>query len=121
MANCFQGYNSCVFAYGQTGSGKTHTMLGGLAADTSLCEQSGLMPRMFDHLLSEMHRRSADAEAGSTVKFHLDLSMLEIYNETLMDLLHPEASNLAIREDHVQGVHVEGVSRRRVQTCAHPL
>jgi Kinesin motor domain len=118
VTNCFQGYNSCIFAYGQTGSGKTHTMLGELAANHSLGSQSGLMPRIFDHLLREMHRRSAESEAGATIKFELDLSMLEIYNETIMDLLRPEASNLAIREDQVQGVHVEGVSQRRVHSGA---
>jgi hypothetical protein len=118
VTNCFQGYNSCVFAYGQTGSGKTYTMLGELAENQTVCLHSGLMPRIFDHLLSELQRRSACPEDGTERKFECHLSMLEIYNETIMDLLNPEACNLAIREDTHQGVYVEALSNKRVHSGA---
>ena len=121
VTNCFQGYNSCVFAYGQTGSGKTYTMLGELAENHAICRHSGLMPRIFDHLLREMRRRTAEPEAGAVCKCECHLSMLEIYNESIMDLLRPEASNLAVREDTAQGVHVEGLSRQRVESGALTL
>ena len=64
---CLEGYNSCIFAYGQTGSGKTHTMLGALSSSSQLAVSSGLIPRIFDHLLSQMQQRSKAAAAdGAT-------------------------------------------------------
>ena len=107
-----------MFAYGQTGSGKTYTMLGELGPNHTLCAQSGLMPRIFDHLLAEKHKRCKVPEAGTTCKIELELSMLEIYNETIMDLLCPANCNLAVREDTVQGVHVESLSRHRIHSGA---
>ena len=118
VGHCFQGYNSCIFAYGQTGSGKTHTMLGDLGDDYALCERSGLTPRIFDHLLREMHRRSEAADEEETLHFECHVSMLEVYNETVMDLLNPEACNLDIREDAHTGMYVEGLTNRRVLSGA---
>ena len=38
------------------------------------------------------------------------LSYLQIYNEVISDLLKPERTNLAIREDRRRGVFVDGLS-----------
>ncbi|CDR99390.1 hypothetical protein [Sporisorium scitamineum] len=70
-----EGYNGTVFAYGQTGSGKTHTMSG---SDT----EPGVIPRAVQQVF-QMIGDEPDRE------FLLRVSYLEIYNETLKDLLAP--------------------------------
>uniref|UniRef100_A0A3P9P7P3 Kinesin family member 11 n=1 Tax=Poecilia reticulata TaxID=8081 RepID=A0A3P9P7P3_POERE len=65
------GYNCTVFAYGQTGTGKTFTMEG----DAPL---SGLTPPAIFEKLSE-----------NGTEFSVKVSLLEIYNEELFDLLSP--------------------------------
>lgn len=68
-----EGYNGTVFAYGQTGSGKTYTMSG-----TS--EEPGVIPCAVNDVFSMIR----DAPMR---EFLLRVSYLEIYNETLRDLL----------------------------------
>jgi Kinesin motor domain len=48
------------------------------------------------------------------VRHECHVGMLEIYNETVSDLLVPEFTNLLIREDAAQGTHVENLSSHRV-------
>eukprot|EP01039_Chlorochromonas_danica_P011086 gene11086-12349_t len=73
------GYNGTVFAYGQTGAGKTHTMCGAL--DRSV-EDYGVVGFTVHHLF-ELAARLPDSVATLSFRF----SVLEIYNETLIDLL----------------------------------
>ena len=70
-----EGFNGTVFAYGQTGSGKTHTMSGSDA-------EPGVIPRAVQQVF-HMINDEPDRE------FLLRVSYLEIYNETLKDLLAP--------------------------------
>lgn len=68
----FGGQNVTVMAYGQTGSGKTHTMLG---SDFD----KGFIPRAAESLIA-----LAKAEPGATIRG----SCIEIYNDSLRDLLN---------------------------------
>lgn len=68
------GFNCCLFAYGQTGSGKTFTMEGP-ASDR------GLNYRLLQNVFSEIQERS------STTHYDLNVSIMEIYNEAIVDLL----------------------------------
>eukprot|EP00898_Chlorokybus_atmophyticus_P003645 jgi/Chlat1/4281/Chrsp29S04553 len=68
------GFNVCVFAYGQTGSGKTHTMEGTTA-------DRGLTHRAFAELF-----RIAQ-ETWGVYRYKFRVTMMEIYNETIRDLL----------------------------------
>eukprot|EP00178_Gracilaria_changii_P002477 TRINITY_DN1367_c0_g1_i2.p1 TRINITY_DN1367_c0_g1~~TRINITY_DN1367_c0_g1_i2.p1 ORF type:complete len:1376 (-),score=220.11 TRINITY_DN1367_c0_g1_i2:1767-5894(-) len=90
VASVMDGYNVCVFAYGQTGSGKTHTMNGPP-------EDRGVNFRALMELFQIAEGRSEHSEISISV------SMLEIYNETLRDLILPDSvSNpprLEIRRD----------------------
>jgi hypothetical protein len=47
-----------------------------------------------------------------------DLWPLQIYNETIMDLLNPSATNLAVREDIRKGVYVEGLLEEQCHSGA---
>jgi hypothetical protein len=91
-------------------------MLGELAENHTLTPLSGLIPRIFDQLLREVNHRSTSPPDGAEVSFECHVSLLEIYNETIMDLLHPELCNLSVREDASRGVYVESLSRMRVHT-----
>lgn len=92
------GYNGTVLAYGQTGSGKTFTMMG--AEDN---DSQGLIPRAAHHIFETI--LNADPEFVYTIT----CSMLEIYKETLRDLLDPSDIKLSIKGD-AEGVYIEGLT-----------
>ncbi|XP_042599449.1 kinesin-like protein KIFC3 isoform X3 [Cyprinus carpio] len=74
VTSCIDGFNVCIFAYGQTGSGKTYTMEG-------VPEDPGINQRALRLLFSEVLEKKPDWDYKITV------SMVEIYNETLRNLL----------------------------------
>lgn len=75
--SCVDGYNVCIFAYGQTGSGKSFTMEGGSTEATV-----GMIPRAVGDVF-----RAADALRSKGWEYKMDGQFLEIYNETINDLL----------------------------------
>nr|XP_012317106.1 kinesin-like protein KIFC1 isoform X1 [Aotus nancymaae] len=79
VQSALDGYPVCIFAYGQTGSGKTFTMEGGPGGDPQL---EGLIPRALRHLFSVAQELSGQGWTYSFVA-----SYVEIYNETVRDLL----------------------------------
>lgn len=106
VENALRGYNGCLLAYGQTGSGKTYTMLG----EAEDRQQRGIIPRIFEDLF-EIVQSEPDIETS------IECSFLEIYNETITDLLEESginSSGLALREDGKRGVFVEGLRKERV-------
>ncbi|KAK9106795.1 hypothetical protein Syun_022806 [Stephania yunnanensis] len=80
-----QGRNGSVFCYGATGAGKTYTMLGTV-------ENPGVMVLAIKDLFTMMRQRSYDGNHA------VHLSYLEVYNETVRDLLSP-GRPLVLRED----------------------
>jgi kinesin family protein C1 len=78
VQSALDGYKVCLFAYGQTGSGKTFTMQGTPGSSQTW----GLIPRS----LAKIFQEASDMkERGWT--WTLEASFLEVYNETLRDLL----------------------------------
>jgi len=73
VGSVMDGYSVCIFAYGQTGTGKTFTMEG---PD----DNPGVNTRFLQGLLAEQAGREHWV-------YTLKVSFLEIYNETLQDLL----------------------------------
>ncbi len=108
VSNVLQGYNASIIAFGQTGAGKTHTMTGELTG-----EERGIIPRAVDDVFAHIQ-----AGTGERCKFLVRASYLQIYNEVISDLLKPEATNLAVREDRRRGVHVDGLSEWVVRSSA---
>ncbi|KAJ6853397.1 kinesin-like protein KIN-14H [Iris pallida] len=80
VQSALDGYKVCIFAYGQTGSGKTYTMMG--TRDTP--EQKGLIPRSLEQIFE-----TSQSLQTQGWKYKMQASMLEIYNETIRDLLSP--------------------------------
>ncbi|CAE6482191.1 unnamed protein product [Rhizoctonia solani] len=75
--SCVDGYNVCIFAYGQTGSGKSFTMEGGETEETR-----GMIPRA----VHQMFRVTEDLGPRGW-EYKMEGQFLEIYNETINDLL----------------------------------
>ena len=101
------GCRVCIFAYGQTGSGKTYTMEGPV-------ENRGLSMRAVDTIFT--------LAAASATEYRTDVivSILEVYNERIIDLLGqtqssppPNASGTSSLEVRVgkNGVFVEGLGQ----------
>ncbi|XP_069355318.1 kinesin-related protein 4-like isoform X2 [Maniola hyperantus] len=89
------GFNGTIFAYGQTSSGKTYTM-------TGTDESPGIIPlavlNLFDIIKNVPGR-----------DFLVRVSYVEIYNETLIDLLNIE-KRVKIH-DSFQGVRVDATEK----------
>ncbi|NXJ97924.1 KIF9 protein, partial [Corythaixoides concolor] len=103
------GYNGTIMCYGQTGAGKTYTMTGA----TAEYQHRGIIPRAIQQVFKATAR---SVDSFVTVR----ISYLEIYNETLLDLLATTASNgtsdvqMAV-VDCPQGVYVKGLSVHSVR------
>eukprot|EP01138_Halocafeteria_seosinensis_P008593 gb/GECG01008783.1/.p1 GENE.gb/GECG01008783.1/~~gb/GECG01008783.1/.p1 ORF type:complete len:1043 (+),score=191.06 gb/GECG01008783.1/:1-3129(+) len=101
-----EGYNACVFAYGITGSGKTHSMSGPPS-------NPGLILRMVEKILSLSYEATKSfykslfsseddiTKAGDLPSnlFKVQVSIVEIYNEEIRDLLGNYDNNRGESED----------------------
>ncbi|KAM5125419.1 kinesin-like protein KIFC3 [Mantella aurantiaca] len=106
ITSCLDGYNVCILAYGQTGSGKTYSMEG------PACDP-GINRRSLGSLLSEVGRRS------DSWNHQLSVSMAEIYNESLRDLLGVDSNvSLDIKMSPGSGgeLHVPGLTQHSVHS-----
>jgi Cdc6-like AAA superfamily ATPase len=109
VISILQGYNSTIFAYGQTGTGKTFTMEGFTYNSTD--SQRGIIPRSIEEIFNYI-----ESFSSHDTKFMVRASYLQIYNESISDLLKPEKTSLQIREDKKRGVFVEGLSEWAVRS-----
>ena len=82
VQSALDGQRVCIFAYGQTGSGKTHTMLGETGADGA-----GAIPRALDLIFDSVARLGRQGWS-----YRLTATMLEVYNEAILDLLAAPAA-----------------------------
>nr|KAF6474609.1 kinesin family member 9 [Rousettus aegyptiacus] len=104
VAQALDGYNGTIMCYGQTGAGKTYTMTGA----TENYKHRGILPRALQQVFRMVEERPTHAV---TVR----VSYLEIYNESLFDLLStlpyvgPSATPMTIVENP-QGVFIKGLS-----------
>lgn len=106
VQSAIDGYNVCIFAYGQTGSGKTFTIYG---SDNN----PGLTPRAIAELFKIIKRDS------NKFLFSLKVYMVELYQDTLIDLLlpkHAKHQKLDIKKDSKGMVSVENVTVVSIST-----
>ncbi|RAL54081.1 hypothetical protein DM860_004552 [Cuscuta australis] len=90
VESVLEGYNGTVMAYGQTGTGKTYT-LGQLGDEDH--STRGIMVRSMEDILENI---SPDTDSVS-------VSYLQLYMETIQDLLNPANDNISIVEDQKTG------------------
>ncbi|XP_039062223.1 kinesin-like protein KIN-UA isoform X1 [Hibiscus syriacus] len=90
VESVLDGYNGTVMAYGQTGTGKTYT-LGRLGEEDTA--DRGIIVRAMEDILADV---SLETDSVS-------VSYLQLYMESLQDLLDPTNDNISIVEDPRSG------------------
>ncbi|KAF7828938.1 kinesin-like protein KIN-7F [Senna tora] len=93
------GINSSIFAYGQTSSGKTYTMSG-------ITEYT--VADIFNYI--EKHKER---------EFVLKFSAIEIYNESVRDLLSLDSTPLRLLDDPERGTVVERLTEETLRDWDH--
>ncbi|KYQ57477.1 Kinesin-like protein KIF3B [Trachymyrmex zeteki] len=100
VSSILDGFNGTIFAYGQTGTGKTYTMEGSKMDH----EKRGIIPRSFEHIFNYIGR-------SENMQYLVRASYLEIYQEEIRDLLHPDQSlRFELKEKPDIGVYVKDLS-----------
>ena len=92
---CIDGYNSAIFAYGVTGSGKTFTMFGSK-------EQPGIVKRSCEDIFRIIETKELE-------EYSIKCSFLEIYIDSIRDLITGDEQKLKLREKD-SDVFVQGLS-----------
>ena len=119
ISSLFDGFNVTCMAYGITGAGKTHTMLG---KDGNMAigshEDTGVSVLAIQECFSRISTLLRTELADSTYKYTVKVSYLEVYNETVRDLLNQDqrTTSLSIVEDPVKGIVVPGLKEVKVKT-----
>ncbi|NXP45392.1 KIFC3 protein, partial [Heliornis fulica] len=106
VTSCIDGYNVCIFAYGQTGAGKTYTMEG-------TADNPGINQRALQLLFNEVQAKADDWD------YTISVSVAEVYNESLRDLLAKEPQeklDIKMCPDGSGQLYVPGLTELRVQS-----
>ncbi|KAK4801879.1 hypothetical protein SAY86_000082 [Trapa natans] len=104
VVSVLDGYNVCIFAYGQTGTGKTFTMEG-------TDHNRGVNYRTLEQLFATAQERN------EIFAYNISVSVLEVYNEQIRDLLatSPSSKKLEIKQAS-EGFHnVPGIVEAKVE------
>ncbi|PAA54177.1 hypothetical protein BOX15_Mlig025022g3 [Macrostomum lignano] len=111
LDNAWEGYNCSLFAYGQTGSGKSYSMIGYQA-------NKGIVPIACEDLFKAIEAKKPEMKAGE--EYQVSLSMIEIYNEQVRDLLVSKTvkGGLKIRQHPNKGFYVEQLTTSPVSSYA---
>ena len=127
LQDAIEGYAVTIFAYGQTGSGKTFTMTGHESHEQRDDEPpqpadegpEGLIPRGVGALFAMIAQQAAEGQlpGGCAVR----ASYLELYNESLNDLLNPESTNLQLRSSAKSGAYVENLLQVECESVADAM
>lgn len=96
VVQCIQGFNGCIMCYGQTGSGKTFTMYGNK-------DSPGIVPLSVQSIFVYVQDTPEE-------EFLIRCSYLEVYNESVNDLLNKSGQNLVIQEDKKNGMTILGLT-----------
>ena len=112
VQSALDGYNVCLFSYGQTGSGKTHTMQG-----SGVGQMRGIIPRAIEQVGKYKELLENDGW-----KYDMNVSFLEIYNETIRDLLREKNSKEMKHEIKVKSDgqrHITDLTIKSIQPSDH--
>ncbi|EGR27406.1 kinesin motor domain protein [Ichthyophthirius multifiliis] len=108
LDNAWQGYHCCLLAYGQTGAGKSYSMVG-------YNPNRGIVPIICEEIFKRIEKSQYNNE-----EYEVSVSMLEIYNEKVQDLLIPinkrVSGGLRIRENNTIGFYVENLTKYPVKS-----
>ena len=109
LNSAFDGYNSTLFAYGQTGAGKSFSMVG-------YGVNRGIIPMVCEEMFKAVEKSNAE---NNGKRYQVSVTMLEIYNEAIKDLLNLKVNKpggLKVRTQPGRGVYVEDLTPIPVQS-----
>ena len=103
IESIIEGYHVCIFAYGQTGSGKTHTMSG-------TDQEKGLVVRACESIINIVDKLEGEGFSST-----MEVIMIEIYNETVKDLISKQLIQVqdeggTLKLKNCEGTRVESIS-----------
>ena len=107
--------NGTIMSYGQTSSGKTHTLFGNLSKDNHL--DWGLVPRTISYVYQEIQ---SQGDPHGAAKCKVRLSLIEVYNEQIRDLLSSSTTNLSVLQTS-EGIHIQGLTAHQVKNTQECL
>ena len=107
ISKAVQGYNVCIFTYGQTSSGKTHTMKGSEI-------DPGMIPLTLEKLFA-----AGQGDGQQVLSAAIDY--VEIYNETINDLLKRGNANLELKLDSNKGLKIAGLTQTEVTSVSEAI
>ena len=96
-----RGENCVLFAYGMTNAGKTYTVQGSSS-------NPGILPKLVSAVLDEM--------SAVTTEWDLHVSMLEIYQENIFDLLSKKKKDKLTIRDANGKVEVNKLSTHSIKS-----
>jgi hypothetical protein len=141
------GHSALLFSYGITNAGKTFTMMGNGSklnsssdkANAKIQKFHGIIPRTIDHILEKIDELNSQSKSNG-VRYSLNMSHLEIYNEDIYDLLpqkktsagsnkygrclgtfDTENKKLQLRDLRNGNIHVKGLTKHRVTNLLQGL
>ena len=108
-----RGFNACVMAFGHShGAGKTHTMLNRQGDEGG----EGVVPRALWELFELAERRGVHSDFGVSCTF------LEVYKESVRDLIDPaNAAEVKVQQKRDGEVVVSGLTRRSLASAEDAL
>ena len=103
------GINMTIFAYGQTSTGKTYTMQG------EIPDNAGIIPLTLEELFKQIKNDKDIIDSQIAVSF------IEIYNESINDLLDSSKINLDLRETPNREVIVNNLTEIKIRNHEQAL
>ena len=103
------GINMTIFAYGQTSTGKTYTMQG------EIPDNAGIIPLTLEELFKQIKNDK------DIIDSQIGVSFIEIYNESINDLLDSSKINLDLRETPNREVIVSNLTEIKIRNHEQAL
>ena len=95
IVSSLDGFNVAILAYGITGSGKTYTMQG-----------------IYERLGIDLFEGKTTRETDGGWKYTFEISVFEVYNETIIDLLNPKNLDINLKINASTGFfHIPGITK----------
>ena len=98
-----------IFAYGQTSTGKTYTMQGDIQ------NNPGIIPLTLEEIFNQIN---SDKDI---IDSQISVSFIEIYNESINDLLNNTKTNLELRETQNKEVVVNNLTEIKIKSQQEAL
>ena len=114
IAECIEGRNTSIVAFGQSGSGKTFTLEGEKSGASGLIKLA--VEKIFASLEAKGEAMAAMRMGTKALEYSFKVSVqfVELYNETIKDLLNPGERNLSVTDNAGLGPVVGGAKFKDV-------